>query len=77
MADGFRTRKAEYKEKDEMIAKQMNEMKNDWKAQLYKLNEEFATLKDSLNETNLPVTSSTEMKRQWSDLRTTSILSRT
>ena len=33
-----------------------------------KLSEEFATLKDSLNETTLPVTSSSEMERQWSDL---------
>ena len=58
----------EHKEKDKMIAKEMSEMKSDWKTQLDKLSEEFATLKDSLNETTLPVTSSTEMKRHWSDL---------
>lgn len=47
-----------------MIAKQMNELKNDWKAQLEKLSEEFATLKDGLNETTFPHKHSTEMKRQ-------------
>ena len=59
-----------------MIAKQMSEMKNDWKAQLDKLSEEFSTLKDSFNETILPVTSFTEKTGLFCS-RITSILPRT